>query len=113
MALEGKTIDQISYFEFLIAIVLGWILVALWQRAIDNFTFRTLGLSPESTFHTFLIAALFTAIFLLYVFTFSTGSGDLVETDSLGPIEPVESDQDLMIKKMKGKKDLSEKITKP
>lgn len=67
-----KIINELTYSEIVFTIIVSWILIALWQRAIDNFTFNYLKLSSKSTFHTTLIAITFTLIFLIYIFSFKT-----------------------------------------
>lgn len=91
MVLANSFISELNFVEVLLAIILGWILVDLWQRCIDNFTFNTLKLNKNSTYHTFVIAAIATTIFLVFTFTFENIFGNLVEQDieggAIGPIE--------------------------
>ena len=89
MALGDKFLQEISYIDLLVVIIFGWILVALWQRVIDNFTFNSLGLNKESTYQTFVIALLATTIFLVFVFTFDAVLGNIVESGG-GFTPPIE-----------------------
>ena len=50
------------------ALVLGWILVSLWQRVIENFAFGTLGLNRASSLHALVVAAGATVVFLVFTF---------------------------------------------
>lgn len=82
MVLGNLLITDITYVDLLFVIVLGWILVVLWQRPIDNFTYITLGLNKDSTYHTFVIALIATAIFLAFVFSFDSILGNIVENST-------------------------------
>lgn len=88
MPLGTMFIADLSFVEMLFVIVLGWILVALWQRCIDNLTFNSLKLNKDSTYHTFIIALVATIIFLLFVFSFNSILGDIVESDVTGGFSP-------------------------
>jgi len=81
-------LQDISYLDFLFTIVLGWILVVLWQRTLDNFTFQTLALNDKSVYHTFVIALVATIIFLTFVFTFNDMLNNIVGNDRNSPLEP-------------------------
>ena len=88
MVLANRFIGDLSYVDMLFVIVLGWIMVALWQRYIDNLTFNYLKLNKESPYHTFIIALVVTIIFLTFVFTFNSLLGDIVENDTGGQPHP-------------------------
>lgn len=92
MALSNKFMKDTSFIEVLFVIVIGWMLVALWQRSLDNFTFNTIGLSRDSTLHTTVIAVVVTIIFVSFVFIFDSIFGGLLEDgveDALAPPEPI------------------------
>jgi len=92
MALSRAYIQDVSFVEVLFLIVIGWMLVALWQRALDNFTFRTLGLSRDSTTQTVVIAAVVTIAFVSFVFLFDSVFGGLLEPgieNAISPPEPI------------------------
>lgn len=57
----------LTFTQLLAAVLIGWILVELWVRAIDNFTFNCLGLDRNSPMQTFLIALILTGLFIGYV----------------------------------------------
>jgi len=88
MVLGTKFIRDSSFVELLFVIVLGWILVALWQRWIDNVTFNTFHLNKDSAYQTFIIAVVATTIFTIFVFSFDTVLGDIVESDFAGGFAP-------------------------
>lgn len=69
---------RLTFIEVFLALIVGWILVSLWERAIKNFAYRTLGLERDSTLHAIVLASAVTLVFL--VFTFS-------ETDITAVIE--------------------------
>lgn len=93
MALRNSYLRDVSFLEILFVIVIGWMLVALWQRALDNFTFTTLGLNRESTYHTIVIAMTITLLFVVFVFLFDSIFGGALETgtaEALAPPVPIE-----------------------
>lgn len=66
--LSGSTASSQSIFvTILLAIIVGWILVSLWTRVIENVSFGTLKFNENSAWHSFLIAAGVTAIFVVFV----------------------------------------------
>lgn len=92
MALARMYIQDVSFLEVLFVIVIGWMLVALWQRALDNFTFRTLGLNRDSTTETLVIAIVMTVAFVAFVFLFDSVFGGLLEPgieNAISPPEPI------------------------
>lgn len=62
--------EDVEFAELLFVIILGWILVDLWLRVVDNFTFGTLGLNKDSTLDTLIIALVATIIFIAFIWTF-------------------------------------------
>lgn len=81
--------DQISretlfFFVFLI-VVFSWILISLWGKWLDNFTFVTLGLNEKSPTHTFIIAMTVTLVLIaciIFLRTFGIDYTKLVIGDS-------------------------------
>lgn len=63
----GRTIGEISFIELMLAVVIGWMLVDLWVRAIENFAYGTLGMNKKSSYHALIVAATVTAIFVVYL----------------------------------------------
>lgn len=55
-------LNQWLFIIIFLLIVFAWITVDLWGRFINNLTFVTLKLSPNSTLHTFIIALVVTLI---------------------------------------------------
>jgi hypothetical protein len=56
------------FIAALFAVLLGSILVNLWIRVLNNFTYQTLGLNPDSTLWSLLIALCASGILVLYIF---------------------------------------------
>lgn len=79
MSLGDKYIENITFVEMVFGIVLGWIIVTLWQRCLDNFTFNYLGLNRASTYQTGIIAFTFTILFVSFIFIFQNLSGGIIE----------------------------------
>ena len=85
----NKLVTDLSVVELLFVIVFGWILVALWQRTVDNFTFNSLGLNKDSTYHTFIIAVVCTSVFLFFSFLFNDITGGINADKTLNPVNPL------------------------
>lgn len=64
---ECCTTSHWTFVLALVAILLGSVLVNLWIRVINNFTYHTLKLNPDSTTWAFIIALLATGVLVLYV----------------------------------------------
>lgn len=88
MAFNRNYLQDIGFIEVLFIIVVGWILVALWQRVIDNFTFQTLKLRRESTYDTIIIALTVTLLFIIFVFLYQAMFSDILETDTANALKP-------------------------
>lgn len=88
MAFNRNYLQDIGFIEVLFIIVVGWILVALWQRVIDNFTFQTLKLRRESTYDTIIIALTVTLLFIIFVFLYQGMFSDILETDTANALKP-------------------------
>nr|QBK90711.1 MAG: hypothetical protein LCPAC201_00120 [Pithovirus LCPAC201] len=63
----GVSFSQQIFTLIFLAIVIGWILVALWSRTLDNFTYGLLGLNPDSTWDAVIIALAITIIFIALI----------------------------------------------
>ena len=90
MVLSNKVGTELTFIEILFAIIIGQLLVSFWQKSINNFTYNTLHLNKDSTYHTFIIALTATFIFLIYIFSSDTIFDAVLETDTGGnvPIPP-------------------------
>lgn len=88
MPLNSNYLQDIGFIELLFVIVIGWMLVALWQRALDNFTFQTLGMQRDSTYHTIIIALTVTLLFIIFVFLYQSMFGGLLETGTANALKP-------------------------
>ena len=63
----SQTNSEVTFITVVLAIVVAWILVALWTRVIENFTFGTLHLNGDSSWHALIVAFTITVIFLVTV----------------------------------------------
>ena len=61
--------NKFSFVEVLLTIILAWILVDLYGKAINTFTYSFLSLNPENAWHAFVIAITATGILLAFIFT--------------------------------------------
>lgn len=88
MAFSNNYLQDIGFLEVLFVIVIGWILVALWQRALDNFTFQTLKMQRDSTYHTIIIALTMTLLFIIFVFLYQSMFGGALEAGTANALKP-------------------------
>lgn len=84
MVIGDKLLTDLTFIDVLLVIIVGWVLVALWSRVVDNITFNYLKLNKDSVYHTLLIAIVTTAIFLVFVFSFDNAMGNIVEQEISG-----------------------------
>lgn len=66
-SLLDKSISSFTFIEALVLIVVGWILITLWERFVLNVFYQKLKFNPKSTMQTFAIALTVTAIFLIFL----------------------------------------------
>jgi glycerol uptake facilitator-like aquaporin len=59
--------DNVTFVKALVAVIIGAVLVNLWIRVINNFTYYTLKLSPDSTFWAIMIALIMTGLLIIYI----------------------------------------------
>jgi hypothetical protein len=96
MVLGNTFVQNATLSDLLIVVILGWTLVPLWSRYIDNLTFNSMGLDVKSTYQTLIIAIITTALFLIFVYTFDTVNGNLVESSGeFSPPIPVGTSKSL------------------
>lgn len=91
MTLGEKYVQDLTFIEMVFGIVLGWIIVTLWQRCIDNFSFNYLGLNRSSTYQTGVIALSVTILFITFIFIFESLSGNVIEqsiSTDFSPLRP-------------------------
>ena len=67
MSLSQKLVSDLTYAEIIIGIVVSLILVAFWQRALENSMFETFGINRKSTYQTTVIAIVATVIFFVFI----------------------------------------------
>ena len=65
---------EIVFFWTFLLVIFSWVLIDLWGRWINNFTFEYMLLNPKSTYHTFIIAIAFTLIMMTF-FTYFRSLG--------------------------------------
>ena len=87
---------SLGYFIFfLIAVIIGWILVDLWTKVIDNLAYVTLKLKPDSTWHSFIVAGVCSLIFLAYIVIAEPVGGDvklqIVGSATVSALSPLSS----------------------
>jgi len=66
--LDGSgELDIPPFATLVLAIVFGWLLVSVWQRVLENFSYETLGLNSRSTVHAIIVAVILTVAFLAFI----------------------------------------------
>lgn len=88
MGLSDKYVQDLTFVEMIFAIVLSWVIVTLWQRCLDNFTFNTLGLNRASSYQTGVIALSMTILFIAFIFIFENLVGDVIESSVSNDFAP-------------------------
>ena len=81
--------SEISFVTIVIAIVISWILVALWTRSLENLFYIKLGFNGDSFWQTTLVALIVTILF--FVLIWFVDSYELVSSRSSGTDEEIES----------------------
>lgn len=69
MVMAKRSVSESAFISLLFAIIVSWILVALWTRTVENFAFGTLGLNGDSTVDSFIVAVSISLIFFMLVWT--------------------------------------------
>ena len=78
----GDSPESTSIFTtILLAIIVGWIIITLFQRVIDNFFYYTLNFNETSTFDSLIIAITMTVFFIAFV-TFIDSAGLVGQSDT-------------------------------
>lgn len=88
VTIAKQAVAEATFIEAMLAIIIAWILVALWQRVIDNFAYNRLGLDHNSTFHAFIVALVATVILISFTFSVSDASTDVIVGDTTGALSP-------------------------
>ena len=90
MAFGNNFVQNATISDLLIVVLLGWTLVPLWSRWIDNVTFNSFKLSKDSSYQTFVIALFTTLLFLVFVYTFDSVQSNFFQEESgFNPPVPV------------------------
>lgn len=90
-SLAGRSLGDLVFIEVLIAIILAWILVALFQRVIENFAYNTLGLNQNSAFDALVVALVALAVFLTFTFIIDSFIGGIIEEEIEGGFQAPEA----------------------
>ena len=78
---------EILFAWMFLLFIFSWISVEVVGRALNNFTFNTLGLNEKSTYHTVIIAAVVVILELLTLSYFrSIGAMDPIPMPQLVPV---------------------------
>jgi len=65
--IEDGGLNQAAFITIVFAIIVGWVLVSLYQRVLETFSYQTLGMNSRSTVHSIIIALVVTALFIFFV----------------------------------------------
>lgn len=72
--LADEMSKEVFFFFLFMIIIFSWVLIDLWCKWLNNFTYVTLGLDENNTLHTFVIAMVVTCIILSCI-TFARSFG--------------------------------------
>lgn len=62
-----RALTQLNLIEAFFYIIVGWVLISIWQKFFDNFLYKSLPFRRGSTYHNFIIAIVCTGIFLVLI----------------------------------------------
>ena len=88
---ERRSTSESAFISLLFAIIVSWILVALWTRTIENFVFGTLELNGDSTVHSLIVSVALSIIFFMLIWMLDQydviigGIERIVESDTVIP----------------------------
>jgi len=81
----GSNTSELNFAIIVIAIVVSWILVALWTRTVENFFFVYWGFDGESFWQSLLVAAAVSVIFLAFIYFYNkVKKNSTIEEDVFG-----------------------------
>lgn len=83
--------ESCMFAMIFILFILSWISVAVVGRAIDNFTFGTLGLNDKSTYHTVVIALTVLAIEIAMIAYFRSMNIIIYDSSAWSPVDDTSS----------------------
>ena len=78
MAISDTVASEWTFSEIIIGVVFILILVAFWQRTLENFLYNTIGLDKDSTYQSFIIAVALTLIFLIIINSINYVARDII-----------------------------------
>lgn len=88
MGVAKTFLTDLTFIDVLLVITLAGIIVTFWQRWLENLMYNTLSLNRDSTYHSFVIAFTITAILIIFIFSFESLFGDIVENDFESGLNP-------------------------
>lgn len=84
MESPSEFVRALTFIQVLYGVIISWILAISWQRTFHNLVYGTLGLDPTSTYHSFIVSLVITAIFITIYFSYDNITGNIVESVTLG-----------------------------
>lgn len=90
MSLSANYLRDASFLEIIFVIIVGWMLVGLWEHAVENIAYESLGLSRLSSYHSVIVAGTITLLFMIFVFAFNTLLTQGLEENVLQVYQPPE-----------------------
>jgi len=85
MTLATFRLSELSYGEVVLGVIIAWVLVALWQRVVENTAYTGLRLDPKSPFHALLVACVMTAIFFVLLTSVNSLASTFLTGDTQAP----------------------------
>lgn len=80
---DHNNLCQWEFILLFIVIIFSWIIISLWGKVIDNFSYITMGMERQSTWNAFIIAMIVTIIFILIVY-YMGEKGKMVQNKVIG-----------------------------
>lgn len=81
----GSESSELNFITIVLAIIISWILVALWTRTTENLFFVHLGFDGESFWQSLLVTIAVTVIFFVFIFFYNRISNrNQAEVDVFG-----------------------------
>lgn len=78
MPISDTLASELTFSEIIIGVVFILILVAFWQRVLENLLYNTINLNKDSTYQSFIIAVSLTVIFLVVINLISSVARNII-----------------------------------
>ena len=80
---DHNNLCQWEFILLFIVIIFSWIIISLWGKVIENFSYITMGMERQSTWNALIIAITITLVFILIVY-YMGEKGKMVQNKLIG-----------------------------